>query len=253
MCLCQRATGNQLLETDLKKKKNKKASQHTAKSFIIIVIASQVPVPAYSLCKEGNGSSGCRLCRWCAETKTKSSNFPLGQVTGISEPKHIPTTKQRWFRPRICFPNRVLLRNDTIYIFPPPRWLLITGYQKLKTNSYSNSTFLLKASLASYIRSSWSIVLLYIVQTQQWWKEVGGAWPQGWLQKHSAFFPCQANMRHSTLLKWVCSLCHLYVQLLWCPSRTVTWGWFKVSVSTCARITRVAGSKTSGCTDSDTS
>lgn len=95
MCLCQRATGNQLLETDLKKKKNQKTSQHNAKTFIIVIITSQVPVPAYSLCKEGNGDSGCRLCHWCEETKMKSSNFPLGQGTGISEPKHIPTTKQQ--------------------------------------------------------------------------------------------------------------------------------------------------------------
>lgn len=56
MCLCQRATGNQLLETDVKKKK-----PNTTKPFINIVILFQVPVPAYSLCKEGNGDCGCRL------------------------------------------------------------------------------------------------------------------------------------------------------------------------------------------------
>lgn len=55
MCLCQRATGNQLLETDVKKPPN------TTKPFIIIVILFQAPVPAYSLCKQGNGDCGCRL------------------------------------------------------------------------------------------------------------------------------------------------------------------------------------------------
>lgn len=55
MCLCQRATGNQLLETDVKKNPN------TTKPFIIIVILFQAPVPAYSLCKQGNGDCGCRL------------------------------------------------------------------------------------------------------------------------------------------------------------------------------------------------
>lgn len=56
MCLCQRATGNQLLETDVKKKKT-----NTTKPFIIIVILFQVPVPAYSLSRQGNGYCGCRL------------------------------------------------------------------------------------------------------------------------------------------------------------------------------------------------
>lgn len=47
MCLCQRATGNQLLETDLKKQKNKQ--------YFIVVILFQVTVPACSIYKEGNG------------------------------------------------------------------------------------------------------------------------------------------------------------------------------------------------------
>lgn len=150
------------------------------------------------------------------------------------------------------FPIGFILRNDTIHIFPSPRWLLITGYQKLKTNSYRNSIFLLKANLASYIWSSWSIVLLYIVQMQQWWKEVGGAWPQGWLQKHSAFFSCHASMRHSTLLKWICSLFHLYVQPPWCLSRTVTWGWLPCSKSQFPPVPGLPGWLAAGPQDSQT-
>lgn len=116
------------------------------------------------------------------------------------------------------FPVGFTLRDHTIYVFPPPRWLLIRWYQKLRNN---NSIFLLKANLPSYLQSSRSIVLLYIVQMQQWWKEVGGAQHQGWLQKCSAFFPSQANTRLPTLLRWAYSLCPVRMHPPWCLSRTV--------------------------------
>jgi len=92
------------------------------------------------------------------------------------------------------------------------------GISKPQDYNYSNSVFLLKANIPSHIQFSQS-VLLYIVQMQQWWKEVGGAQQHGWLQKHSAFFPCQANTRLLTLLRWACNLCPLHPA--WCLSRTV--------------------------------
>lgn len=90
---------------------------------------------------------------------------------------------------------------------------------------------MLKANLSSYIQPSLSIVLLYIVQIQQGWSEVGGAQHQRWLQKHSAFFPCQANTRLPKLLRWVFSLCSLSVHPPCCLCKTVTGGWLSSSKS----------------------
>lgn len=78
----------------------------------------------------------------------------------------------------------------------------------------SNSVFLLKVNLLSYIQSSQSIVLFHDKQIQQYWKKCDPPWK--WLPKLSALFSCQIDTRLLTLLRWVVS--PLHVHPLWCFS-----------------------------------
>jgi len=183
MCLCQRATGNQLLETDFKKKQN----NDTTKTFIIIMILFQVPVPACILHKKGTG--GCTQTNLFADVKKFKWNHWISlwekslELAKQNTSPGNPTAKEQWFRPRMLLPSRVHTQGPH-NIFPILRWLLIRGYEKLRGNSYSNSIFLLKVNLLSYIQSSQSIVLFHDAQIQQYCKKCAPHWK--WLPKLSA-------------------------------------------------------------------
>lgn len=100
MCLCQRATGNQLLETDVKKKK-KPTQQNPLLSLWYYFKCQYLLI--VSLGRAMDTVAAGWLCQCCEEIKMISLNFQLRQATRVGEQKHIPTTKQNFFRLWTCF------------------------------------------------------------------------------------------------------------------------------------------------------